>query len=65
MSRPAGNGLPLAVGREIDLTARRAFAGGRFTAQTGASWYFAGPFLEQSGRAATISWGYAQVTASF
>ena len=65
VSRPAGTGLPSRVGAEVDLTARRALLGGRVALQAGASHYFAGPFLKQSGPGQDINWVYSQVTASF
>ncbi len=65
-SRPAGIGLPSRVGSEIDLTLRRGgLARGHVGLQAGASRYFAGPFLRQSGPARDITWVYAQLTASF
>jgi hypothetical protein len=68
VTRAAGSGLPARVGTEVDLTVRRAFARGRIALQAGASRYFAGAFLEQSGPAGTvrdITWVYAQATATF
>lgn len=63
--RAPGTSRALGVGRELDLTLRRTLLGGRLTAQAGASMYFAGPFLEQTGNADDISWMYAQLTAAF
>ena len=64
-ARPAGSGWSRRVGEEIDVTAKRPIAGGRVQLQAGASWYFAGPFLRQSGPAENVSWAYAQASATF
>ena len=65
VSRPAGNGLSRRVGEEVDLTVKRPLGRGRVLLQAGASYYWAGPFLRQSGPAENIAWVYAQATASF
>jgi hypothetical protein len=65
VARPAGAGLAARVGAEIDATVRHTLMGGRFVLQAGASRYFAGAFLRQSGPARDITFAYGQATASF
>ena len=65
VARQPGSGLSKRVGEEIDLTVRRSFERGRLILQGGASRYFAGPFLRQTGPADNITWAYGQVTATF
>jgi len=65
VTRAAGSGLAARVGAELDLTVKRTMAGGRLVLQAGASRYFAGEFLRQSGPARDITFAYGQATASF
>ncbi|MFI5279091.1 MAG: alginate export family protein [Gemmatimonadales bacterium] len=65
VTRAAGTGLAARVGAELDATVRRTMAAGRLTLQLGASRYFAGPFLRQTGPARDITFAYGQATASF
>lgn len=64
LTRGPGASLPTGVGSEVDLTLRWP-AHRRVLFQTGYSRYFAGAFIEQSGPATDVAFGYGSVTLTW
>jgi hypothetical protein len=65
LSRAPGAATARRVGTEVDVTVRRSFSRNRLVVQAGASRYFAGGFLRQTGPARDINWFYGQAALSF